>query len=157
MVSACALSTSILHAGTAKWCVTTCLHLKSVTWFSQLRAYLMCLCVTHIALTVFRLSGSNLQSKVCDLWDVTDTYSFWPKGQGGSIGWSPVRWASWFWKETPHGPICFGATRYQQKNHKPMCFISFETYFIPFGILFYFFWYKIWLFYLLRDAVIKCY
>ena len=44
-----------------------------------------------------------------------------------------------FFSVTPHGPICFGATRYQQINHKPKCFISFEMYFIPFGILFYFF------------------
>ena len=36
-----------------------------------------------------------------------------------------------FWRSLP-GPICFGATRNQQKNHRP-------KYFISFGILFYFF------------------
>ena len=36
-------------------------------------------------------------------------------------------------------PICFGATRNQQKNHRPKYFISFEMYFISFSILFYFF------------------
>ena len=40
------------------------------------------------------------------------------------------------------GPDVLGATRNRQKNHKPKCFISFEMYFIPFGILFNFFWYK---------------
>ena len=41
--------------------------------------------------------------------------------------------------QTPPGFICFGATRNQQKNHRPKYFISFEMYFISFSILFYFF------------------
>ena len=40
---------------------------------------------------------------------------------------------------SPPGPICFGATRNQQKNHRPKYFISFEMYFISFSVLFYFF------------------
>jgi len=37
----------------------------------------------------------------------------------------------------PPGPTCFGVTEYQQTNHRPKYFISFDMYFISFGILFY--------------------
>ena len=54
-----------------------------------------------------------------------------------------VSWATWalFLQGadtlSPPGPICFRATRNQQKNHRPKYFISFEMYFISFCILFY--------------------
>ena len=47
-----------------------------------------------------------------------------------------ISYSVWY---SPPGPICFEATRNQQKNHRPKYFFSFEMYFISFCILFYFF------------------